>query len=127
MVVVVIPKSPVRLFYSMLVKILLILGETSLCCYYEKRNVLISLIVLGMIRVDNFWPWVNNKAENTSLYYGTQHFRSGTNIAAPRDGVPSDTDDAATDTITDSEAAAIPDTVGKLPYCVSCFFSFLTR
>eukprot|EP00981_Chlorochromonas_danica_P006129 scaffold1290_cov248-Ochromonas_danica.AAC.14 len=69
-----------------------------------------------ILQVDNFWPWVKNKAENTSLYYGTQHFRSGTNIAAPRDGVPSSTDDAATDTITDSEDAAIPDSVADRRY-----------
>lgn len=61
-------------------------------------------------QVDNFWPWVPNKAEATSKYFGTQHFRSGDNIAAPRDGVPRDSDDAATDTIPDSEDSAIPST-----------------
>jgi len=64
-------------------------------------------------RVDNFWPWVQNKAENTSTYYGKQHFRSANNIAAPRDGVPIDVNDAATDTINDNEANAIPNTAGK--------------
>jgi len=65
-------------------------------------------------RVDNFWPWAQNKAEKGTKYYGKQHFRDtvGNNIAAPRDGVPRDSTDAATDTITDTEAAAIPDTVG---------------
>ena len=55
-----------------------------------------------------------NKADVNSTYYGTQHFRSGSNIAAPRDGVPIDSNDAATDTITDTEEAAIPDTTSKL-------------
>jgi hypothetical protein len=75
-------------------------------------------------RVDNFWPWVTNKAGNTSTYYGKQHFRDTTsspeNIAAPRDGVPDDSNDAATDTITNTEAAAIPNTVGKynIPFVI---------
>jgi hypothetical protein len=73
-------------------------------------------------RVDNFWPWVTNKAEQTSTYYGKQHFRDTTsspqNIAAPRDGVPRDSNDAATDTINNIESNAIPNTVGK-------FFFFL--
>eukprot|EP00602_Paraphysomonas_sp_CaronLab_P010448 CAMPEP_0185024140 /NCGR_PEP_ID=MMETSP1103-20130426/7090_1 /TAXON_ID=36769 /ORGANISM="Paraphysomonas bandaiensis, Strain Caron Lab Isolate" /LENGTH=920 /DNA_ID=CAMNT_0027557021 /DNA_START=162 /DNA_END=2924 /DNA_ORIENTATION=+ len=67
-------------------------------------------------RVDNFWPWVNNKAEAGSKYYGTQHFRSGDHIAAPRDGVPKNADDAATDTIPDNEDAAIPDSVNDRRY-----------
>mmetsp|Transcript_10059 Transcript_10059/g.10870 ORF Transcript_10059/g.10870 Transcript_10059/m.10870 type:complete len:992 (-) Transcript_10059:478-3453(-) len=67
-------------------------------------------------RVDNFWPWVTNKAGNTSTYYGTQHFRSGANIAAPRDGVPRDSNDAATDTINDDEASAIPSTTETQRY-----------
>jgi hypothetical protein len=62
-------------------------------------------------RVDNFWPWVANKNGPNSQYYGTQHFRAGDNIAAPRDGVPINTDDAATDTIPVTEDAAIPDTL----------------
>ena len=61
-------------------------------------------------RVDNFWPWATHKAENTSTYYGTQHFRYQNNIAAPRDGIPTDSNDAATDTIGDDEADAIPST-----------------
>ena len=66
-------------------------------------------------QVDNFWPWVQNKAETGTKYYGKQHFRdtasSPQNIAAPRDGVPQSSDDAATDTIPDDEASAIPNTV----------------
>lgn len=62
-------------------------------------------------RVDDFWPWVQNKAEAGTTYRGTQHFRSGNNIAAPRDGVPRDSNDDATDTIPDNEASAIPNTV----------------
>ena len=62
--------------------------------------------------MDNFWPWVNNKAEASTTYYGKQHFRSEYDIAAPRDGVPIDSNDAATDTIPDNEANAIPDTAG---------------
>mmetsp|Transcript_122180 Transcript_122180/g.239865 ORF Transcript_122180/g.239865 Transcript_122180/m.239865 type:complete len:1043 (+) Transcript_122180:57-3185(+) len=60
--------------------------------------------------VDNFWPWVQNKGESTTTYYGKQHFRSGGNIAAPRDGVPIDSNDAATDTIPDNEESAIANT-----------------
>ena len=66
-------------------------------------------------QVDNFWPWVQNKAETGTKYFGKQHFRdtasSPQNIAAPRDGVPQNSDDAATDTIPDDEASAIPNTV----------------
>ena len=66
-------------------------------------------------QVDNFWPWVQNKAEAGTTYYGKQHFRDATstpqNVAAPRDGVPRDSNDAATDTINDNEASAIPNTV----------------
>ncbi len=67
--------------------------------------------------MDNFWPWVNNKAENGTKYFGQQHFRDvpGGNIAAPRDGVPIDVNDAATDTINNDEASAIPNTAGKSP------------
>lgn len=67
-------------------------------------------------RVDNFWPWVQNKGESTTTYYGTQHFRSGTNIGAPRDGVPRDSNDAATDTINDNEASAIASTTETRRY-----------
>jgi hypothetical protein len=67
--------------------------------------------------VDDFWPWVTNKAGVGSLYRGKQHFRDNTatpgNIAAPRDGIPRDSNDAATDTINDDEASAIPNTVGE--------------
>lgn len=62
-------------------------------------------------RVDNFWPWVEKKAEEGTEFFGKQHFRSGDNVAAPRDGVPRDDNDAATDTIPDNEDSAIPDTV----------------
>lgn len=50
------------------------------------------------------------------MYYGKQHFRDvkGNNIAAPRDGVPRDSQDAATDTIDDQESAAIPSTTGLI-------------
>lgn len=66
-------------------------------------------------RVDDFWPWANNKAEAGTTYRGAQHFRdvedtNSQHIAAPRDGVPRDTNDAATDTIPDNEASAIADT-----------------
>ena len=56
---------------------------------------------------------MQNKAEATSAYYGQQHFRSsdGEHIAAPRDGIPRDSQDAATDTIPDNEASAIASTV----------------
>jgi hypothetical protein len=52
-----------------------------------------------------FWPWVANKAESSTAYYGKQHFRSadGEHIAAPRDGIPRDSQDSATDTIPDNE------------------------
>lgn len=59
-------------------------------------------------RVDNFWPYVSGKGEATTEFFGQQHFRSGQNIAAPRDGIPRDSNDAATDTIPDNLAAAIP-------------------
>eukprot|EP01031_Cornospumella_fuschlensis_P039924 gene39924-48616_t len=61
-------------------------------------------------RVDNFWPWVQNKAQPGTTFFGTQHFRSGANIGAPRDGIPTNADDAATDTIPDNEASAIANT-----------------
>lgn len=77
--------------------------------------------------MDNFWPWVANKNGPNSKYYGTQHFRAGNNIAAPRDGVPIDVNDAATDTIPVSEDAAIPDTPRKfLGYLYFVFSSLLT-
>ena len=61
-------------------------------------------------RVDNFWPWVPNKAEASSTYFGTQHFRSDDHIGAPRDGIPRDAQDAATDTVPQNEASAIAST-----------------
>ena len=44
--------------------------------------------------MDNFWPWVKNKAGPGTTYFGKQHFRDivGNNIAAPRDGVPRDSE-----------------------------------
>lgn len=66
-------------------------------------------------QVDNFWPWVADKAEATTAFFGKQHFRDTAstpqNIAAPRDGVPRDSNDAATDTIPDNAASAAPNTV----------------
>ena len=60
-------------------------------------------------RVDNFWPWSAGKGDSSTTYYGKQHFRNeGDHIAAPRDGVPRDSDDSATDTIPDNEASALP-------------------
>lgn len=71
--------------------------------------------------MDNFWPWVNNKAGPGTTYFGKQHFRdvsnaNAQNIAAPRDGVPIDVNDAATDTINDDEASAIPNTAATRRY-----------
>jgi len=71
----------------------------------------LSSSLVFCFRVDDFWPWVKNKAENGTTFFGKQHFRSGGHIAAPRDGVPRDSDDAATDTITDAEASAISSTI----------------
>mmetsp|Transcript_41361 Transcript_41361/g.95541 ORF Transcript_41361/g.95541 Transcript_41361/m.95541 type:complete len:957 (+) Transcript_41361:51-2921(+) len=59
-------------------------------------------------QVDNFWPFTDTK--NNDANVGDQAFRSGANLAAPRDGIPTDANDAATDTIPDTEDAAIPDT-----------------
>jgi hypothetical protein len=63
-------------------------------------------------QVDNFWPWASGKSGSGSDYFGKQHFRDvdGYNIAAPRDGVPINDLDAATDTIPDNIASAIPNT-----------------
>lgn len=81
-------------------------------------------------RVDNFWPWVKNKAGNTSTYYGKQHFRDVSttpgNIAAPRDGVPIDSNDAATDTINNDEASAIPNTAQTRRYGMQESFDYYT-
>jgi len=43
-------------------------------------------------------------------------FRTATNVAAPRDGVPQDRDDAATDTIPVDENDAVPNTVARRRY-----------
>jgi len=59
-------------------------------------------------QVDGFWPYTETK--NAADNAGAQAFRSGDDIAAPRDGIPRDADDSATDTIADTEDAAIPDT-----------------
>lgn len=79
-------------------------------------------------KVDNFWPWVKNKAENGTTYHGQQHFRDveGGNIAAPRDGVPTDTNDAATDTINNDEASAIPNTANTRRYGMHENFDYYT-
>lgn len=66
--------------------------------------------------IDDFWPWVQNKAEVGTTYRGKQHFRSGNNIGAPRDGIPRDANDAATDTIQDNEQSAIANTVETRRY-----------
>lgn len=66
--------------------------------------------------VDDFWPWVQNKAQVGTAYRGKQHFRSGTNIGAPRDGIPRDSNDAATETIQDNEQSAIASTVETRRY-----------
>ena len=65
---------------------------------------------------DDFLPWVPNKAEVGTTYRGKQHFRSDTNIASPRDGVPINALDAATDTIPDNEASAIPNSATTRRY-----------
>ena len=45
---------------------------------------------------------------NSTLQVGAQAFRSGSNLAAPRDGIPTNDNDDATDTIPDTEDAATP-------------------
>jgi len=81
-------------------------------------------------QVDDFWPWVQNKAEVGTTYRGKQHFRdmssTPSNIAAPRDGVPTDSNDAATDTITDTEAAAIPNTAATQRFGMHESFDYYT-
>jgi len=59
--------------------------------------------------VDDFWPWFPLKDGTDGR--GQQKFRSNNDIAAPRDGIPRDSLDAATTTIPDSEANAIPNSV----------------
>jgi hypothetical protein len=64
--------------------------------------------------VDNFWPFTDTKSNSQNV--GDQAFRAGANLAAPRDGIPTNDDDAATDTIPDTEDAAIPDGAGDQRY-----------
>lgn len=61
--------------------------------------------------VDNFWPWTQGKNINNPDTAGEKHFRFRSRVAAPRDGVPRDSNDAATDTIPDTLEAAIPSSV----------------
>lgn len=65
-------------------------------------------------QVDNFWPFTNNKNNDDNV--GDQVFRSGGYIASPRDGIPINDDDAATDTIPDTLDAAIPDNANDRRY-----------
>ena len=67
--------------------------------------------------VNNFWPWSNNKwgpstdnAVTGEKKVGEQAFRSTIDIASPRDGIPRDSQDAATDTIPKNAEAAVPNT-----------------
>jgi len=66
-------------------------------------------------QVNNFWPWSERKwgpnAANAGTKVGAQAWRSNTNIASPRDGIPRDANDAATDTIPNNVDSAIPNTV----------------
>jgi hypothetical protein len=62
--------------------------------------------------VNNFWPWMSGKGGSDNAAVG-QKFRSADHIASPRDGIPRDDLDAATDTIPDLEANAIPDSVAN--------------
>lgn len=65
-------------------------------------------------QVDNFWPWSNNKwgtsSDTGAVKAGEQAFRSTIDIASPRDGIPRDSQDAATDTIPKNAEAAVPNT-----------------
>jgi len=76
-------------------------------------------------QVDNFWPYTDSKncGENPTKC-GVQAFRSDKFIAAPRDGIPTDADDAATDTIPDTEDAAIPDTAADRRFGMHENFAF---
>jgi hypothetical protein len=70
-------------------------------------------------QVDNFWPYTDTKNcgdSGAGKNCGTQAFRSNTYIAAPRDGIPTSDADAATDTIPDTEDAAIPDNAADRRY-----------
>ena len=66
-------------------------------------------------QINNFWPWSERKwgpnAANAGTKVGAQAWRSNTNIASPRDGIPRDANDAATDTIPNNVDSAIPNTV----------------
>lgn len=77
-------------------------------------------------QVDDFWPWVANKAEAGTKFRGKQHFRSDTNIGAPRDGVPRDANDAATDTINVNEDNAIASTTETRRYGMHENFDYYT-
>lgn len=75
--------------------------------------------------VDNFWPYTDSKnCGQTPNKCGVQAFRSGNNIAAPRDGIPTSADDAATNTIPDTEDAAIPDTAADRRFGMHESFAF---
>lgn len=60
-------------------------------------------------QVDNFWPFSNQKSN--TVKQNTQAFRSSADhIASPRDGIPRDAEDSATDTIPNNVASATPNT-----------------
>lgn len=65
-------------------------------------------------QVDNVWPWSTTKwgpnTANAGEKVGKQGFRSNSYIAAPRDGIPRDANDAATDTIPNNLESAVPNT-----------------
>jgi hypothetical protein len=61
-----------------------------------------------VIHDESIWPWMSNHDDFNNP--PQQQFRSGENIAAPRDGVPIDENDAATDTIPNNADSASPDT-----------------
>jgi len=79
-------------------------------------------------RVDDFWPWVANKAGAGTASRGKQRFHDYAsvpqNVAAPRDGVPRDSLDSATDTIPDNEASAMPNTVETQRYGMQESFDY---
>ena len=73
----------------------------------------------GDPHVDDFWPYTSSKHGGTR----GQAFRAGANVASPRDGIPTDDDDAATDTIPDTEDAATPDSENDRRYGMHESFS----
>jgi hypothetical protein len=76
-------------------------------------------------QVDNFWPYTSSKnAGSDPSAEGVQAFRSGQYIAAPRDGIPTSDADDATDTIPDTEDAAIPDTAADRRFGMHESFAF---